>query len=150
MRCCHSTYSLLFRVLRGSPGGGGSAAVCDPNPLRPFVRKIPAPIKIKSALPPPPKTQIPPPQNEEFMDMAVFLQKEGIFPGVHKIGAAIYSRRIADKNSRIFPNLLSLEFVKLTFFSLCSYQELGGRTAIPKVMNNGPQSAQRWQLIGDQ
>ena len=39
------------------------------------------------------------------MDMAVFLQKEGIFPGVHKIGAAISGPRIADKNftdTRIF------------------------------------------------
>ena len=36
MICCHSTHSLLFRALRGSPGG--SAAVCDPNPPRPFAR----------------------------------------------------------------------------------------------------------------
>ena len=36
MRCCHSTHSLFFRVLRGSPGG--PAAVCDPNPPRPFAR----------------------------------------------------------------------------------------------------------------
>ena len=36
VRCCHSTHSLLFRVLPGSPEG--SAAVCDPNPPRPFAR----------------------------------------------------------------------------------------------------------------
>ena len=39
------------------------------------------------------------------MDMEVFLQKEGIFPGVHKIGAAISGPRIEDKNftdTRIF------------------------------------------------
>ena len=39
------------------------------------------------------------------MDMEVFLQKEGIFPGVHKIGVAISGPRIADKNltdTRIF------------------------------------------------
>ena len=45
-------------------------------------RKIPAPIKIKSALPPPPKTQNPPPPPQKmrnFMDMEVFQQKEGIF-----------------------------------------------------------------------
>ena len=42
-------------------------------------RKILAPIKIKSALPPPPKAQIPPPpKTRNFMDM-VFLQKERIF-----------------------------------------------------------------------
>ena len=39
------------------------------------LRKIPAPIKIKSALPPP-QTQIPPPKTRNFMDMEVFLQKE--------------------------------------------------------------------------
>ena len=41
------------------------------------------------------------------MDMEVFLQKEGIFPGVHKIGAAISGPRIADTNftdTRIFLN----------------------------------------------
>ena len=32
------------------------------------------------------------------MDMEVFLQKESIFPGVHKIGAAISGPRIADTN----------------------------------------------------
>ena len=33
------------------------------------------------------------------MDMEVFLQKEGIFPGVHKIGAGISGPRIADRKS---------------------------------------------------
>ena len=32
-----------------------------------------------------------------FMDMEVFLQKERIFPGAHKVGAAISDPRIADK-----------------------------------------------------
>ena len=39
------------------------------------------------------------------MDMAVFLQKESIFPGVRKIGAALSGPRIADTNftdTRIF------------------------------------------------
>ena len=40
------------------------------------VRKIPAPIKIKSALPPPPTQNTPPPQNEEFYGHGGFLQKE--------------------------------------------------------------------------
>ena len=65
------------------------------------IRKIPAPIKIKSALPPPPKTQINPPppkrRNLYCMDMGFLLQKERIFPGAHKIGAAISRPRIADK-----------------------------------------------------
>ena len=40
-------------------------------------RKIPAPIKIKSALPPPPKLKYPPPKKtRNFVDMEVFLQKE--------------------------------------------------------------------------
>ena len=43
------------------------------------------------------------------MDMEVFLQKKAFFPGVHKIGAAISSPRIADRNftdTRIFLILL--------------------------------------------
>ena len=35
VRCC--AHSLLFRVF-GGRRGGGSAAVCDPNPPRPFAR----------------------------------------------------------------------------------------------------------------
>ena len=34
--CGHSSHSLLFGCFLGSPGG--SAAVCDPNPPRPFAR----------------------------------------------------------------------------------------------------------------
>ena len=52
-----------------------------------LARKIRAPIKIKSALPQTPKPQRLPPQNEEFHGYGFFLQKERIFPGVHKIGA---------------------------------------------------------------
>ena len=63
------------------------------------LRKILAPIKIKSALPPPPKTQNTPPLNEEFYGHGFFLPKERIFPGAHKIGTAISGPRIADKNS---------------------------------------------------
>ena len=49
-----------------------------------LVRKIPAPIKIKSALPPP-KPKIPPPKKtRNFMDM-VFLQKERIFQAPIKL-----------------------------------------------------------------
>ena len=74
---------------------------------RDHLRKILAPIKIKSALPPPKKKpKIPsPPQNEEFLWTWFFLQNGHIFPGVHKIGATISGPRIADKNltdTRIF------------------------------------------------
>ena len=50
------------------------------------IRKIPAPIKVKSALPPPKKKPeiTPPPLNEEFYGHGVFLQKERIFPGAHR------------------------------------------------------------------
>ena len=69
----------------------------------PRIRKIRAPIKIKSALPPPPKT---PPQNAEFYGKNVFSCRKNAFsPGVHKIGAAISGPRIADTNftdTRIF------------------------------------------------
>ena len=66
-----------------------------------FVRKISAPIKIKSALPPPQT----PPLKGGILRTWFFLQKERIFPGVHKIGAAISGPRIADTNftdTRIF------------------------------------------------
>ena len=72
----------------------------------PNFRKIPAPIKIKSALPRPPQTQNTPPQKtRNFMDMEVFLQKNAEVLGAHKIGAAISGPRIADTNftdTRIF------------------------------------------------
>ena len=58
----------------------------------PVIRKIRAPIKIKSALPPPPQ------KKGGILRTWFFLQKEGIFPGVHKIGAAISGPRIADTN----------------------------------------------------
>ena len=61
------------------------------------IRKILAPIKIKSALPPPPKTPNTPPPKGGILWTWVFLQKERIFPGAHKIGAAISGPRIADK-----------------------------------------------------
>ena len=71
------------------------------------IRKILAPIKIKSALPPPKPKTPPPPLKRGILWTQVFLQKERIFPGVHKIGAAISGPRIADTNftdTRIFLN----------------------------------------------
>ena len=68
---------------------------------RPKIRKIPAHIKIKSALPPPlPKKtpNHPPPKTRNFTDMGVFLQKEAIFPGAHKIGTASSGPRTAGKH----------------------------------------------------
>ena len=63
-----------------------------------IIRKILAPIKRKSALPPQKNPKYtPPPQNEEFYGHGFFLQKERIFPGVYKIGAAISGPRIADR-----------------------------------------------------
>ena len=41
-----------------------------------LLRKIPAPIKIKSALPPAPQTQNPPPKNEEFYGHGGFPAEE--------------------------------------------------------------------------
>ena len=69
-----------------------------------LLRKIRAPIKIKSALPPPPPPKKTP-QKRGILRTWFFLQKERIFPGVHKIGAAISGPRIADTNftdTRIF------------------------------------------------
>ena len=71
---------------------------------RTIIRKIRAPIKIKSALPPP-KPKIPPPKTRGILRTWFFLQKERIFPRVHKIGAPISGPRIADTNftdTRIF------------------------------------------------
>ena len=69
-------------------------------------RKIRAPIKIISALPPPKKPKIPPPLRRGiFWTWVFFLQKERIFPGAHEIDAPISGPRIADKNltdTRIF------------------------------------------------
>ena len=48
-------------------------------------------------LPPPNPKPPPPPKTRNFMDMGFFLQRERIFPGIHKIGAAISGPRIADK-----------------------------------------------------
>ena len=58
------------------------------------ISKIPAPIKIKSALPPPPSPKYPPLQGGILWTW-LFLQKERIFPGAHKTGAAISGPRIA-------------------------------------------------------
>ena len=67
-----------------------------------YFRKIPAPIKIKSALPPPPNPKYPPPKTRNvFLDMEVDMEfscrKKGKIPGAHKIGAATSGPRIADK-----------------------------------------------------
>ena len=48
--------------------------------------------------PPPPKPKIHPPLKRGILWTWFFLQSGRIFPGVHKIGAAISSPRIADKN----------------------------------------------------
>ena len=75
------------------------------------IRKIRAPIKIESALPPQKKTQnTPPPKTRNFMDMGfswtwVFPADRTHFSGVHRIDAPISGPRIADKNfadTRIF------------------------------------------------
>ena len=96
-------------LLRGSPEG--SAAVCDPNPPRPFARyrlqlevpevchitvranritlgEILAPIKIRSALSPPPRQSpkiTPHPLNRGILWAWVFQQKERIFQAPIKL-----------------------------------------------------------------
>ena len=74
---------------------------------RVLLRKIPTPIKIKSALPPPPNPKYPPPKTRNFMDTGFSCRTDAFFPGVHKIGAAISGPGIADKkftDTRIFLN----------------------------------------------
>ena len=91
-----------------------------------FVRKILAPIQIKSALPPPKKKpKYPPPKTRNFMDMAFSCRKSAFFKA-HKIGAAISGPRIADKNymdARIFLKFrlqwhCDLKSLRLRFCSL--------------------------------
>ena len=75
--------------------------------LRAYKNKIGIP-------PPPPKNpkHPPPPKTRTILWTQVFLQKERIFPGAHKIGARISGPRIADTNStdtRIFLKYLTAE-----------------------------------------
>ena len=69
-------------------------------------QKNPRAHKNKIGTPPPPQNpKYPPPPKRGILWTQVFLQKERIFPGVHKIGAAISGPRIADTNftdTRIF------------------------------------------------
>ena len=74
-------------------------------------RKIRAPIKINRHSPPPQNPKYPPPLKRGILWTWFFLQNGRIFPGVHKIGAAISGPRIADKNftdTRIFLNAVIL------------------------------------------
>ena len=70
-------------------------------------QKNPRAHKNKIGTPPPPKPKIPPPPpiKRGILWTWLFLQNGRIFPGVHKIGAAIPAPEIADKNftdTRIF------------------------------------------------
>ena len=79
-------------------------AQCHENLLG-NVSENPRAHKNKIGTPPPPKT---PPQKSGILRTWFFLQKERIFPGVHKIGAPITGPRIADTNftdTRIFLNV---------------------------------------------
>ena len=81
-------------------------------------QKNPRAHKNKIGTPPPPKPKIPPPLKRGILWTQVFLQKERIFPGVHKIGAAISGPRIADTNftdTRIFLNEFPILVTKALF-----------------------------------
>ena len=120
--CCHILRVAVFPILQGAnsfPNFARSEGTPRRLPWRIarrfvfddflsqdwLVRKIRVPIKIKSALPPPPKNPKYPPPKRGIWWTWVYLQKERIFPGVHKIGAPISGPRIADTNftdTRIF------------------------------------------------
>ena len=68
-------------------------------------QKSPRAHKNKIGTPPPPKTQNTPPLKRGILWTWLFLPNGRIFPGAHKIGAAISGPRIADKHftdTRIF------------------------------------------------
>ena len=91
------------RVGTGKGTGESMRKLCRNYPLANYplvsslqkVRKIRAPIKTKSALPPPKPKIPPPPQNEEFYGHGFSCRKN---PGIHKIDAPISGPRIADRN----------------------------------------------------
>ena len=73
-------------------------------------QKNPCAHKNKIGTPPPPPKK-PPKKGEILWIKWFFLQKERIFPGVHKIGAPISGPRIADTNftdTRIFLTIILL------------------------------------------
>ena len=97
-RCCSCTHGLQVQGLCTSELRHVEEHF--PNNALLLIRKIRAPIKIKFGTPPP--------QKRGILRTWFFLQKERIFPGVHKIGAPISGPRIADTNftdTRIFLNL---------------------------------------------
>ena len=107
------------------------------------VRKIPAPIKLKAALPPPKPqktTPPPPPLKRGILWTLVFLQKERIFPSAQKIGAAISGPRIADTNftdTRIFL-IMGLFRGAVSTMAGCTKQP---------VSLNGPLSDLHWAVF---
>ena len=67
-------------------------------PRSAVLRKVLAPMKIKSALPPPKKPKSPPPpKTRNLMGMGFSCRKNAFLPGAHKIDAAISGPRIAGK-----------------------------------------------------
>ena len=85
------------------------------------IQKNPRAHKNKIGTPPPPKTQNtppPPPKKAEFYGHGFFLQKERIFPGVHKIGAPFPAPELQTKHftdTRIF--LRNFQSISLDIFN---------------------------------
>ena len=71
-----------------------NGAVLEPTNVG-TLQKNPRAHKNKIGTPPPPN---PPPKKEEFYGHGFSCRKNALFPGVHKIGAAISGPRIADTN----------------------------------------------------
>ena len=91
----------------------------------PKIREIPAPIKIKSALPPPQKKpRIPPPLKRGILWTRRFsCRKKAKTPGAHKIGTPISGPRIADKyftDTRMFLTKTSEKRCDRVCATLCS------------------------------
>ena len=104
-----------------------------------MLRKIPAPIKIKSALPPPlskKKTQPPSPPKRGVLWAWGFSSKESPkIPGAHKIGAAISGPRIAqelsgDPNPQYFLKSTAVEMGGVLPYKWEAYCSTNGRCIV--------------------
>ena len=106
-------------------------------------QKNPRAHKNKSALPPPKKNPKYPPLKGGILWTWFFLQKERIFPGAHKIGAAISGPRIADKN--FTDTRIQLSKNSGVFLATSAQNQLKLAQDLLKSATLGQKSVQNWR-----